>query len=204
VSAVNATAHLLADLGHHVEDDHPGALHDGGFSRHAAIIVPFAFAAFAFAWWERRLGSALGEDDVEPWTWFCVQRGRQIDAGQYLSAVEWIQAWTRRVVTWWADGFDILVTPTVAFPPPALPTVPTPGDLRLTGGRAAEIIAFTYPFNMTGQPAISLPLHQLHGVPLGIQLVAAPGREDVLFSVAHQLEHAQPVPQRRPPIAVSA
>jgi amidase len=178
-------------------------LHDDGFARHATAIVPFAFAAFALDWWQRRIGSALGEDDVEPWTWFCAQRGRQINAGEYLSAVEWIQSWTRRVVTWWDEGFDILVTPTVAFPPPLLPTVPAPDDVRRIGQRAGEIGAYTYPFNMTGQPAISLPLHDHIGLPIGVQLVAAPGREDNLVSIASQLERTQPWLEKRPITAAS-
>jgi amidase len=67
--------------------------------------------------------------------------------------------------------------------------------------RAGEIVAFAQPFNVTGQPAISLPLHWTDdGLPVGVQLVAAPGREDVLLQVAGQLEQAQPWADRIPPI----
>jgi amidase len=166
--------------------------------RHASTLVPFGVAAFALDWWERRTGVAFGEDDLEPWTWFCAQRGRATNAGEYLSAVEWIQSWSRRVQAWWGSGFDVLLTPTVAMPPPLLGTVSVPGDVRLTGQRSADLVAFTRPFNMTGQPAISLPMHWSNGLPIGIQLVAAPGREDVLFGVASQLEQARPWTQRRP------
>lgn len=199
-SAIEATVGLLEDLGHHVDDDAPGALHDDAFIQHATVIIPFAFTAFALDWWERRVGLSFGEDDLEPWTWLCAQRGRRINAGRYLSAVEWIQSWARRVVAWW-EGFDVLVTPTVAFPPPTLPTVTDPDDSRATGQRAGEISAFTYPFNMTGQPAVSVPLHHANGLPIGVQFVAAPGRDDVLLGLATQLEQAAPWAQRIPPLA---
>jgi amidase len=67
--------------------------------------------------------------------------------------------------------------------------------------RAAEFIAFTPPFNASGQPAINLPLHwNDDGLPIGVQLVATYGREDLLLAVASQLEAAHPWADRRPPV----
>jgi hypothetical protein len=65
---------------------------------------------------------------------------------------------------------------------------------------ATPYAAFTVPFNVTGQPAMSLPLHWSDGLPIGVQLVAAAGREDVLFRIAGQLEQARPWADRRPPV----
>jgi amidase len=198
--AVETAGRALEGLGHRVELDYPDALDDGGFGSHASTLIPFGYAAFAAEWWERRIGISLGPEDMEAWTWTCVERGRALHAGQYLSAVEWIQAWSRRVAGWWADGRDLLITPTVAELPPLLGTFVDPQDPSRPGRRSAQISAFTYPFNMTGQPAISLPLYQSsNGLPVGVQLVAASGREDQLLAIAAQLEAANPWQQRRAP-----
>ena len=67
--------------------------------------------------------------------------------------------------------------------------------------RSAPYGVCTLPFNMSGQPAISLPLHWTpDGLPIGVQLVAAFGREDLLLAVAAQLEQAAPWAGRRPPL----
>jgi amidase len=68
-------------------------------------------------------------------------------------------------------------------------------------GRATAFAIFTAPFNVTGQPAASVPMHwSAAGLPIGIQLAAAPLHEDVLFRVAAQLEQARPWADRRPPV----
>ena len=106
------------------------------------------------------------------------------------------------MAAWWAGGFDLLLTPTLPEPPPPLGTfTPTREDPVTTGIRASQFACFTSPFNMTGQPAISLPLHSTaDGLPVGVQLVGAYGREDVLLRVAAQLEVAAPWAERRPAI----
>jgi amidase len=101
-----------------------------------------------------------------------------------------------------ADGWDLLLTPTLAEAPPPLtefennPEHPT-APMR----RAGRFAAFTPPFNMSGQPAVSLPLHRNdEGLPIGIQLAAAYGREDILIRVASQLESAHPWLSHHPAI----
>jgi amidase len=129
-------------------------------------------------------------------------------ATDYLGARAWLGQWVRRMAAFWAPpelggrGVDLLVTPTVAAPPPELGwfTADGPGG---EGRRINSFIPFTAQFNVTGQPAISLPLYWTDdGLPVGVQLVAAYGREDVLVRVAAALEQAAPWASRRP--AVSA
>jgi amidase len=131
--------------------------------------------------------------------------GTAVTATQYVAAIEQAQAYARGVAAWWADGNDLLLTPMLTEPPFRLGELganvdPFDALTRLTG-----LTTFTMPFNVTGQPAISLPLHwNDDGLPIGVQLVAAYGREDVLLRVASQLESARPWADRHPPSTVSA
>jgi amidase len=95
----------------------------------------------------------------------------------------------------------VLVTPTMGEPPACLGELaPDTDDVLGTLTRMGAYAMFTSPFNITGQPAISLPLHwSADGLPIGVQLVAAYGREDVLIRLASQLEQARPWADRRPP-----
>ena len=103
---------------------------------------------------------------------------------------------TRAAISWWLDdGFDLLLTPALAEPPPVL------GDLPGDPARLLPFAIFTAPFNITGQPAMSVPLYvAASGLPIGVQLVGAPYREDVLFRIAAQLEQAKPWFETRPPL----
>jgi amidase len=141
---------------------------------------------------------------VEPGTAAIAELGRSVTAVQYLEALDRLQTWSRRVAAWW-EHHDVLVLPTM----PVLPTplgafAAGPGGPRAGMGLSAAGVLYTAPFNSTGQPAISLPLHWTEdGLPVGVQLVAAFGREDQLLQVASQLEAAAPWADRTPPITAS-
>ena len=98
--------------------------------------------------------------------------------------------------------FDVFVTPVLGTPPPLTDDLdPVSGDLRTFDRRTAASFPFTPPFNMTGQPAISLPLAQSKtGLPIGMMFTARYGDEATLFRLAGQLEKARPWADRRPPI----
>ena len=105
--------------------------------------------------------------------------------------------WARRMADWW-NSHDLLLTPTLGAPPPELGWFTAAGPEE-EANRIASFIPYTPQFNMTGQPAVSLPLHWTPGgLPVGVQLVAAYGREDLLVRVASQLEQAAPWSQRHP------
>jgi amidase len=150
-----------------------------------------------------KLGRELVPDDVENTTWAVGQIGRATSAVTHLAMLEWVHRFGRRMAAWWESGFDLLLTPTTGEPPPPLGQFVSPPDMPLKGYlRAAPFGAFTFPINMTGQPSISLPLHQTEsGLPVGAMLTAAYGREDVLLRVAAQLEGAVPWRERRAPFA---
>ena len=200
VTATEDAAKLLASLGHEVETSHPTALDDTETFQHFSIMFATSTSRILDAVGDV-IGTPLGEADVEPFNWALAEMGRACSALQYLRTVDWLFGYTRRVAQWWADGFDLLLTPTL--PEPAWTLGGFHGvDVMMAGFRAQTLCAFTGPFNMTGQPGISLPLFWNEtGLPIGVQLVAAYGREDLLLRVAAQLEAARPWADRRPPIS---
>ena len=203
VRAVEATGALLASLGHHVEESWPDAI----FASEERALLGLVFGPIEFraclADLAEMLGRPVERDDVEPFLWELADWGAvPVSADQYLRAAEIQQGWAARIAGWWAEGFDLLLTPTVAEP--ALPLEELDAVRLGTGpvlDRMGLHMIFTEPFNATGQPALTLPLHWTQdGLPVGVQLVAALGREDLLLRVAAQLESARPWRERIPPI----
>lgn len=192
VAAVEHAAQLLASLGHHVEPREITALHDPEwvprFLSIWAVGVTMDLDETA-----RDLGRPIEPHEVETLTWAISELGRLVTGPAYAAAWRWIHRATRRIAEYW-DTHDLWLTPTVTEPPPPLGTFASPPDDPLAGiFRAADFAPFTAPFNATGQPACSLPLyHDASGLPIGVQLVGAYGREDLLLRVAAQLEAAQP------------
>lgn len=205
VRVTEDAARLLSALGHVVEEGHPPALGDAEGLRHFTTLAAVNVSA-SLDHWSRRTGHAIGVADVETLTWAAAELGRTCSGPQLALAQQWIQLHGRKVGEWWSSGFDLLLTPTLAEPPPPLGTFASTPENPLAGIlRAAAFCPFTPLFNATGQPAISLPLGcSGDGLPIGVQLVAAYGREDVLVRAAAQLERAQPWrpwSDRRPRVA---
>ena len=205
-AAVEETGRLLESLGHHVSLAHPDALDEhelllAGFS---AIVA--CWTAKGLAHWGEVVGRPVREDDVEPGTWGLARPAEDISAVEYLKTIERLHAWSRRMARWWAEGFDLLVTPTIAAPPPRIGELaPGPDGDVTAGDKIFALVSFTPQFNVTGQPAISLPLAwSADDLPIGVQLVAATAREDLLIRVASQLEQTRPWSHRRPPIWASS
>jgi len=201
VNAVKETAKILESLGHHVDESFPMPLESKALRRNVSILSSVALVRDLDGWGEQ-IGRPITQDDVDPFTWAFAALGRDISGACYVKAVEEVHAITRSVAQWWVDGHDLLLTPTVGEPPPKVGEFMATADDPLgIGRRSLPFISFTAPFNATGQPAISLPLcWNKAGLPIGNQLVAAYGREDLLIQVASQLEEAHPWKDRLPPI----
>jgi amidase len=202
VAAVEDAAALLESLGHAVEEATPVALDDasslGSFTAIMLADVRLEVDEVASI-----LGRPVTSDDFEPMTWGYYEGAALVDAGAYVTALKDAHAWTRRVASWWLDdGFDVLLTPTLAEPPPVLGDVGDQSDGgQQAGARGLPFAVFTAPFNITGQPAMSVPLYYAaSGLPIGVQLAASPYREDVLIRLAAQLEAERPWADRVPPV----
>jgi amidase len=185
--AVEETGKLLESLGHHVEVAHPLILDQPKTATIFMRIWPVRLTA-ALQAFEKRIGKTAAPDDLDPDTRYFVELGRKTLASEYVTALDDMHAFSTTMAAWWTSGFDLLVTPTTGMITPKL------GQLAISTGleNVVRWTPFTSYFNLTGQPAMSLPLHwSPEGLPVGVQFVARYAREDILIRVASQLEHVQ-------------
>ena len=186
-----ATGDLLAELGHDVREATPPWQSD-------EMILHFIHV------WQVGPATA-GIDDLtllEPINRMLAERARETPSPAHAIAIMALQQITRRVVAFWND-VDVVVTPTLALPPVPIGWTweETDGDPNLAFMRQTLFTPFTALVNVTGQPAVSLPLHWSDdGLPIGIQLIGRPLAEATLVRLAAQLERAQPWLERRPPL----
>jgi amidase len=197
-AAVAGAALLLEALGHHLEESAPAAMFEPEFLRHFSTVIA-ADTEATFQNFEELLGRPIGEDEIEGRNVAYRRIGQKLSAVDYLDSRAWFGTWARGMADWWEDH-DLLVTPTVGAPPPELGWFTGAGPDH-EGERVVSFIPYTAQFNMTGQPAITLPLHWTPGgLPVGVQFVAPYGREDMLIRVASQLEQAASWADRHPPV----
>jgi amidase len=206
--AARGAGELLSSLGHNVTEH---SLGDASAGDPDELVETFmtrwmAGQASTLDQLGRLIGREIRAEEVEPLTWALAEEGRRRSAGDYLNAIDRHNLVTRLISIQLDSNFDLLVTPTTGEAAPELGTFDDSGADPLRAiRRAFKTAAFSGIFNATGHPAISLPLHWTDsGLPLGVQLVAAHGREDLLIAVAAQLERAQPWIDRTPPVFASS
>lgn len=188
------TARRLEAAGHVVELASPAALdEEEGVARQGVVVA--ACLAAELADWSRRLGRMIDPRELEPRNRMTIEGARAITGAQFVEAREWLSAWGRRLVAWF-DDYDLLLTPVLTQPAirlGELPVEPTVAELDAMRRRLGWLPGA---WNVTGQPAISVPAGRTpDGLPVGIQLVARWGREDLLLRVARWLEQAHPWPK---------
>jgi amidase len=194
VQAVKEAAKLCTDLGHEVEEK--------SLPLNAEMLIN-AFNVL----WSAGTGStikALGatRDQVEPLTWALKEMSDQFSAADYILAMQTLQAVSREIARFFQD-YDVLLTPTLAEPPVPLETFDALPDNPMHGiERAILFASFTPICNVTGQPAMSVPLFwNDENLPVGSHFIGRFGEEDTLFRLAAQLEEARPWANRRPAIS---
>ena len=199
-AAAGEAATMLEGLGHTVDEEVP-ALPEEGFDVIETFLTRwYAGQTETLELFGTLLGREIGPDDVEPLTWAMAEEGKRRHSGQYLAAVSQHQAIGRMLGLWFEAGHDLLLTPTLGVLPPPLGSFDDSGpDPLQTIHRGESMACFTAVINATGNPAISLPLGWSEdGLPIGVQLIAPLGREDLLLAVASQLEEAHPWADRFP------
>jgi amidase len=127
-----------------------------------------------------------------------IEFGRTVDAPTFERAQRRIMTASRALVAFF-DDIDVLVTPTVAGPPPVIGSYRDPNEPIAEFITAGALVPFTPPWNTTGQPAVSVPLYEdENGLPVGVQIVGRPADEATLIRLSAQLEAAEPWAERRP------
>jgi amidase len=205
--AVEETAARLADLGHRVEEAAPPGFGDYlERSLHGAVLGIHEYRD-CLRELEDRIGRPVTTDDVEPFLWDLAHLGPEtVAADAVAGSADWVRRWEQRTLDWF-DSVDLLLTPTVCCPAPYLDDLdPRTLEPLALLERMVPHMAFTEIWNATGQPAISLPLASstqeglATGLPIGVQLVAAPGHEDRLISLAAALLPTKTGLPHTPPI----
>jgi len=203
--AVHETVRLLESLGHTLIEDRPRYDWDAFLENVNVIWGAFGVASIDFA--SAMTGRKPGPDNLEAVTLASYEDGKRYSAIDLLNAMTHCNLVSRQVGPFF-EKVDVLVTPTIARQPAPL------GELNQNreGMTAMEwtrqvfsYVPFTPLFNVTGQPAISLPLHwSADGIPVGVQIAGRFGDEATLLRLAAQLEQARPWAAKRPPIHAAA
>jgi amidase len=198
--ALAETAKLCSDLGHHVEEAKPAIEGD-------AVVPTFLTLAAANTVINLAGNPAKGrparEDEVERITWATARRGEQISAADYVRATQTAHRLGRQMAAFHTN-WDVLLTPGLATLPPPLGFIDMMmDDLDEYWRRVFHFSPFTVWFNITGQPAMMLPVGRASsGIPLATQVVARYGDEATIFRLAAQLEAARPWFDRKPALAM--
>ncbi len=182
-ACVREVATLLDRLGHHVSEGGPDT---EPFRGPMQLIVVSGLGSLPIS----------DETALDPFNQLGLALAKQLTAVDYVRAVDAIRMHSRVVVAFW-DTHDVLITPTLPRTAPPLNTLGA--ELATAGDEYMDFVGFTFPYNCTGQPAISLPLGtDSSGLPIGVQLVGPPHGEDVILGLAAQLEQVRPWSGRRP------
>jgi amidase len=198
VQAMQDAGALLESLGHEVVEADPPWARPELSAVFTASFGPAVCTQIKLA--EMIAGREATADDMEPLSWALYELCKNINSIDALLAELQLHGVARELTTWIAQ-YDVLLTPALAEAPVTLGTLdPLNADDPMGGfTRSASFTPFTPPLNISGSPAISLPLYQREdGLPLGVQLIGQPAGEGALLALAAQLEAAHPWAERRP------
>lgn len=203
LAKVLETVALLEDLGHVVEEAEPDLSAEVLRELFLGLdVLVRAGTAYGLAEWETVVGRAATQEDVEPLTWKYAREGRDLSASDLLGAQQMLTRVADAVEPFYTS-YDVLLLPTLAEPPPPNGVWEFPKADPLRGW--LRMVMFIPPLNtslanITGQPAMSVPLHvSSEGLPIGMQFYGRLGDDRLLLSLAGQLERALPWDGRRPP-----
>ncbi|PQA87442.1 amidase [Hyphococcus luteus] len=194
--AAEDAAALCADLGHHVEEASLPV--DDGLSEDFTLYWA-AFAHATVAMWEKTFHLPRNGLAFEPFTIGLADRFEREEA-DFPGAIERLQAVAARMAAF-HETYDLVLSPVVTAPPPEIGYLGATLDYETLMQRLTDYVQYTVLYNVTGAPAISLPLSMSpDGLPVGAMFGAPLGREDRLLALAYELEEAKPWAGRRPAV----
>jgi Asp-tRNA(Asn)/Glu-tRNA(Gln) amidotransferase A subunit family amidase len=190
LEAVQRAAKLCVGLGHMVEEADPNLDMVALRPMNARISATNIARSFNMRW--KALGREPNADDVEAVTWAVYQRGLKVSGVEYVEAIAAVHAAGRKMAAF-LRSYDVILSTTVAGPPPKLGYFDQNGDVQTFTERVTEYLSVTPLHNATGTPAMSVPLHwTADGLPVGVHFAGRYGEEATLLALAAELETAQP------------
>ena len=200
VHGLHSAAALLRELGHEVVEDSPALPGPDSLDIFLAVFGPHVALGIGFG--ETLAGRPPDEDDIEPLSRAVMEFARTQPSTGYLTALAQLQLLARHTVAFFAD-YDLLLSPVLSARPLPIGELHGCGDAPLEDlRRSGRFGPYTPLFNVTGQPALSIPVgFGEDGLPTAVQLVGHPLGEETLLQVGAQIEAARPWAERRPAIA---
>jgi amidase len=190
LEAVQGAAKLCASLGHLVEEADPNLDMVALRPMNARISAANTARSCHMRW--KALGREPSPEDVETVTWAVYQRGLKVSGIEYVEAVAAAHAAGRKMAEF-LTSYDVILSTTLAGPPPKLGHFDQDGDVQTFTERVTEYLSVTPLHNATGTPAMSVPLHwTADGLPVGVHFAGRYGEEATLLALAAELETAQP------------
>jgi amidase len=189
---------LLSSLGHDVDETEPGMPGRDALRLFVSVFGPAVSLGISYG--ELLHGRPPEEDEIEPLSRALHEQAMGIPSVGYLGAIAQLQAMARELVAFFA-GHDLLLTPALAERPLAIGDCTGYGEDPMADlARSGRFTPYTSLFNVTGQPAITIPIGiGDDGLPTAAQIVGKPLGEDTLLQVASQVESARPWAHHRPP-----
>jgi amidase len=195
LQAVREAGSALRSLGHEVTESFPAAYQDPDYlDRFIDTLAPGVVGVLGYL--SAVADRPVSPDEVEPSTRYWYERGLTRGGADLTGDVMWMDGYRRRMAEWWAGGYDLLLAPSFMRATPRLGALQEGGEATR---RNIDLVRATAPFNTTGQPALTVPVSIVDGLPVGVQIVAAFGREDLLLQVGLQLQGAIGWTDHRPP-----
>jgi amidase len=198
VRGMHQAAELLSSLGHEVQEAAPSMPGKDALRLFIAAFGPAV--ALGISYGELLAGRPPSDEEIEPLSRAMLEQAQQITSIGYLGAVAQLQALARGIVAFFAE-YDLLLTPALAERPLAIGECNGVGEKPMADlARSGAFTPFTSLFNITGQPAITVPVgFGEDSLPTSVQIVGKPLGEDTLLQIAAQIETARPWAHQRPP-----